>query len=529
MTARRPSMPDSRPLRVDVLPREQEAHEVGRRRPARSRRAGGSACSGGCARAAARSHHSTSASGGRSASVETSRAGRRLRLRARAAPRPTSRRRNRRATRRARAAVVGPEQRQPAAQELDERVLARPGPRGARRRARRSAVRTHARDGSRSSSGSRSAATQADWRTGSRARRRPAGAAERVEQLRPASPRRRRRSGSRPSAARRAARRRRAGRAAASSRTRSIAAGVERAELARRRLAGAPRVDRLRAPLLERRVVEERVRPRVEDLVRRAATARACRARRSAISPRVDARRARAASPSKSIASSRQSRTRLLDERMIGDLAVAGDVLEAGGGVGEHRGQQVVGQHPLQLRRHLACRRGCAARPARCVVFQRQRVWNIGASRNACTSDVARGRRVQVAEDVGERERVLRAEREQQRVLGRRRLQLEVELPAEALAQREPPRRLMRLPNGACSTSCMPPDSSKKRSSTSVSCVGSDAERARGRRRGRRRSVRRRRRGTCRSRRRASRSRRRARVRARLVEAARIDRPRADR
>ena len=35
----------------------------------------------------------------------------------------------------------------------------------------------------------------------------------------------------------------------------------------------------------------------------------------------------------------------------------------------------------------------------------------------------------------------------------------------------------MRLPNGACSTSCMPPDSSKKRSSTSVSCVGIDAER----------------------------------------------------
>ena len=31
---------------------------------------------------------------------------------------------------------------------------------------------------------------------------------------------------------------------------------------------------------------------------------------------------------------------------------------------------------------------------------------------------------------------------------------------------------LTRLPKGACSTSCMPPDSSKKRSSTSVFCVG---------------------------------------------------------
>ena len=89
---------------------------------------------------------------------------------------------------------------------------------------------------------------------------------------------------------------------------------------------------------------------------------------------------------------------------------------------------------------HLACRRGCAAPPARCVVFQRQRVWNTGASSNACTSTSRAVLGMQIAEDVGERERVLRPEREQQRVLGRRRLQLEVELPAESLAQREAPR-----------------------------------------------------------------------------------------
>ena len=47
---------------------------------------------------------------------------------------------------------------------------------------------------------------------------------------------------------------------------------------------------------------------------------------------------------------------------------------------------------------------------------------------------------MQVAEDVRQRERVLRPERQHQRVLGGRRLQLEVELPAEALAQRQPPR-----------------------------------------------------------------------------------------
>src|SRR6185436_8120298 len=35
-----------------------------------------------------------------------------------------------------------------------------------------------------------------------------------------------------------------------------------------------------------------------------------------------------------------------------------------------------------------------------------------------------------------------------------------------------PQARLIRLPKGACKTSCMPPDSSKKRSSTSVCCDG---------------------------------------------------------
>ncbi len=47
---------------------------------------------------------------------------------------------------------------------------------------------------------------------------------------------------------------------------------------------------------------------------------------------------------------------------------------------------------------------------------------------------------MQIAEDIRERERMLRAERQQQRVFGGRSLQLEIELTAEALAQRERPR-----------------------------------------------------------------------------------------
>jgi len=49
------------------------------------------------------------------------------------------------------------------------------------------------------------------------------------------------------------------------------------------------------------------------------------------------------------------------------------------------------------------------------------------------------GLRVEVARDLDEREAVARREREDDRILGRRGLQLEVELPAHALAQREAP------------------------------------------------------------------------------------------
>jgi hypothetical protein len=46
-------------------------------------------------------------------------------------------------------------------------------------------------------------------------------------------------------------------------------------------------------------------------------------------------------------------------------------------------------------------------------------------------------------------------------------------LRQKRLRSARPQARLMRLPKGEWITSCMPPDSSKKRSSTSVSCVGS--------------------------------------------------------
>ena len=147
--------------------------------------------------------------------------------------------------------------------------------------------------------------------------------------------------------------------------------------------AGAPRVDRLRPPLLERRVVQERVGPRVQNLVREAATARACRARRTG-SPPLWIRASTAASALKSIASSRQSRTAWPTSGWSGISRSPGMFFQTGGGVREYGRHQIVGEHPLNCGgTFLPPRlRGTASEM---VVFQRQRVWNTGASSNACT------------------------------------------------------------------------------------------------------------------------------------------------
>ena len=84
--------------------------------------------------------------------------------------------------------------------------------------------------------------------------------------------------------------------------------GVERAEIAGGRGIGrAPRLHRVAPPLLERRIVQERVRLRVEDLVGEHRRLR----RVARDEPQLAAwmRSSTSSRPSKSIASSRQSRT----------------------------------------------------------------------------------------------------------------------------------------------------------------------------------------------------------------------------
>ena len=128
----------------------------------------------------------------------------------------------------------------------------------------------------------------------------------------------------------------------------------------------------------------------------------------------------------------------LAHQRMIRDLAVAREVLGARDLIGKHRPDQVLGAHARELRRHL---------PAAAEARQRQR----DADHPAPAGDEHRriehrldqqrpdGGGMQVAGDLGELEAMRGGEREDDVVLGRRRLQLEIELAAKALAQRQAP------------------------------------------------------------------------------------------
>ncbi len=129
---------------------------------------------------------------------------------------------------------------------------------------------------------------------------------------------------------------------------------------------------------------------------------------------------------------------RLLHERVIGDLPLAGQVLRAGELVGEHDGQQVLGVRALERRGH------ALAVP---VPDEGERDRGVPAPARAEHRRVEQSLHEHVFGRVGleeclhvlEREAVRRPEREHDAVLERGGLELEVELAAEALAQREAP------------------------------------------------------------------------------------------
>ena len=213
--------------------------------------------------------------------------------------------------------------------------------------------------------------------------------------------------------------------------------GIEGAEVGGGlRVEPAAQHDRLRAPLFERRAVQEGVGVRGQHLVgerrglgqvaRHQLQLAALHAAEESFEPGDVHRLLQAVGE------------RLLDERMVGDLALADDVFEAGELVGEDDRDQVLRGLAQKRRRHPPAGpparqgEGAARVPAPAHAEERGVEHRLG-------EHVAHRVGVQEAEGVCEREAVRRPEREDDRVLGRRRLQLEVEGLAEALAESQSP------------------------------------------------------------------------------------------
>ena len=129
---------------------------------------------------------------------------------------------------------------------------------------------------------------------------------------------------------------------------------------------------------------------------------------------------------------------RLLGQGMVWQLEVAGDVLLAAGKLRKNRRQKIVGPKPLQRRRnllpileslhqqgpcHIPAPAGLKSRNGQQRLFEQ---W----------PDIAGS---QHSEHAFQRKAVLRPQREHEPVVIRRRLELEIERPAEALAHRQPP------------------------------------------------------------------------------------------
>ncbi len=212
---------------------------------------------------------------------------------------------------------------------------------------------------------------------------------------------------------------------------------IEAAEIGRAvGILPAPRHHRLRPALFERRVVKEGVGARRQRLERQR------RGLRQVAAENVDLARLDALEqPLKPVDVHRLMEAvvdRLIGQGMVGHFALADEIFGTGDLIGKDGGDQIFGLHAQELRRDLL-----AAAKAR----QRQRDAGDPAParrehrrvEHRLDQHRAHALRVEIAGDFGEVEAVRRGERQHDVVLGRRRLQLEIELTAEALAQRETP------------------------------------------------------------------------------------------
>ena len=114
----------------------------------------------------------------------------------------------------------------------------------------------------------------------------------------------------------------------------------------------AAHLDGARPALLERSIIEVRVRIGVQDFVRERRCFRsldgngADRAFRDAIQQALEAVQVHGFVQAIG--------DRLVDQRMIGNADFTRQIFRAGGLIGKHGGQQIVGSHPLDWRGHLA-------------------------------------------------------------------------------------------------------------------------------------------------------------------------------
>ena len=128
----------------------------------------------------------------------------------------------------------------------------------------------------------------------------------------------------------------------------------------------------------------------------------------------------------------------LLDERVLGNFALAGQIFRARDLIRKHVGNQILGVDALQLRRHFPAgaktRNGKRHRgvppPARGEHRRRQQRLHQHRTHTF---------RMQVSGDFCKRETMAGAEGKHDGVFGRRSLQLEIEFATEAFAQREAP------------------------------------------------------------------------------------------
>ena len=129
---------------------------------------------------------------------------------------------------------------------------------------------------------------------------------------------------------------------------------------------------------------------------------------------------------------------RLADQGMVRHLPVARDVLQARDLVGEHLGDQVLGHGPLNLRRNpVAAPAAQHGQGGRCVPAPAH--LEHGRVEEGLDQDLPDRLGVEVAEDVVQGEAVGGAQRQDDGILVRRGLELEVEGPAETLAQGQSP------------------------------------------------------------------------------------------